>query len=420
MRIAIFTNTFVPHTGGVARSTWTLRSGLTERGHDCLVVAPEFDGTLKDEEGTLRVPAIRNFRGSGYSLRLPMAASVGQAIRDFRPDVVHSQHPFLLGDSALRMAYQWNLPLLYTHHTRYEFYVHFPLENSDWMQRFLWELVLAYERCCDRVIAPSPSIARLLQEAGLGERVSVIPTGIDLMHFADAGGVSVRARRGLPGEIRLIGHVGRLSAEKNLSYLIRSVIEAFRLDGDCHFLLVGEGDEAAHLSALIEESGYGHRFHRMGTVPYDELPGYYSAMDVFAFSSLSETQGLVLAEALASGVPVVALNAPGAIDIVKDEVNGRLISPDESELHFAEALLREAERVKNEPGWREQIRTSVVEYDKAVCLDRLEDLYRSVSALPRTTVPSIWDRFLNRMEGEIDLAGAHFRALLSASKGDGL
>lgn len=420
MRIAIFTNTFVPHTGGVARSTWTLRSGLIERGHDCLVVAPEFDGTVKDEEGTLRVPAIRNFRGSGYSLRLPMAASVGQAIRDFRPDVVHSQHPFLLGDSALRMAYQWNLPLIYTHHTRYEYYVHFALENSEWMQRFLWELVLAYERCCDWVIAPSPSIARLLHEAGLGERVSVIPTGIDLKHFEYVSGMSVRARLGLPAKVLLIGHVGRLSAEKNLSYLIRSVIQAFRLDGDCHFLLVGEGDEVGHLSTLIEESGYGHRFHRVGMVPYDELPAYYSAMDVFAFSSVSETQGLVLAEALASGVPVVALSAPGAVDIVRNAINGRLISTDGSELEFAEALLQEAERSKNEQGRREQISTSVANYDKTVCLDRLEDLYHSVSARPRTVVPSIWDRFLNRMEGEIDLAGAHFRALLSASKGDGL
>ncbi|MCB1036875.1 MAG: glycosyltransferase, partial [Acidobacteria bacterium] len=214
MRILTLTNTFTPHVGGVARSVAAFTAEHRRCGHEVLVVAPEFEGVPQDEEGVVRIPAIQHFNGSDFSFPVPVPVRLRHALDEFQPQVIHSNHPFLLGDTALRIGAERDLPVVFTHHTLYERYVHYVPGDSPRMQQAAIELAVGYCNLCDAVIAPSGSIAGLLVERGVEIPIEVIPTGVDLEVFARGDGAAVRRRLKIPQDAFVVGHVGRLAPEK--------------------------------------------------------------------------------------------------------------------------------------------------------------------------------------------------------------
>src|SRR5690606_29410474 len=130
------------------------------------------------EFGVLRIPAVQNFRGSDFSVPIPLTRSLRETLADFAPDLVHSHHPFLLGDTALRVAATFDLPVVYACHTRYELYGHYVAQDAPLLQRMVLKLALGYCDLCDAVIAPSQSMADFLLEQGVATPINTIPTGI--------------------------------------------------------------------------------------------------------------------------------------------------------------------------------------------------------------------------------------------------
>jgi glycosyltransferase involved in cell wall biosynthesis len=259
------------------------------------------------------------------------------AVADFAPQVVHSHHPFLLGDTALRIAAEQGVPVVFTHHTLYDQYTHYlPGDPSRW-RRFAAELSAGYCNLCDAVIAPSQSIAALLRRRNVSVPLEVIPTGIDVDRFAGGDGAMFRAAHDIPAGAFVVGHVGRLAPEKNLSWLGEAVAEFLRRIPGARFLVAGQGPAEADLRRHLVQDDLDQRLHLVGVLAPAELAGAYRAMDAFAFASQSETQGMVLVEALAAGVPVVAVDAPGVRDVVRDGFNGRLLTA-ECAAEFAIAL----------------------------------------------------------------------------------
>lgn len=337
MNVLMLTNTYLPHVGGVARSVASFTERLRRLGHAVLVVAPTFPDMPAHESGVVRVPALQRFNGSDFSVRLPVPMFLAAAVDRFDPAIVHSHHPFLLGDTALRIAATRNLPIVFTHHTMYERYTHYVPGDSPVMKRFVIRMATDYANLCDRVIAPSESIAAVLRTRGVETPLRAIPTGIDVEHFARGDRQRARARWGIPGAAFVVGHVGRLAPEKNLPFLARAVARLLRRDSDVHFLVVGGGRAESDLRGVLAQPGMKGRVHLTGPLQGGELVDAYHAMDVFAFASQSETQGMVLAEAMAAAVPVVAVDAPGVREVVRDGVNGRLLAS-EDEAGFAAAL----------------------------------------------------------------------------------
>jgi len=189
MKICMFTNTYLPHVGGVARSVDFFAKDLRKLGHRVLVVAPTFPtdmGPVEDNDRVLRVPAVQNFNGSDFSVTIPAPFIVSQRIENFKPDILHSHHPFLMGDTALRIARRRDLPLVFTHHTLYERYTHYVPLDSKALQDFVINLSTRYANFCDRVVAPSSSIARLIRRRGVQRPIEEIPTGVDADFFAGA------------------------------------------------------------------------------------------------------------------------------------------------------------------------------------------------------------------------------------------
>ncbi len=330
MNIVMLTNTYKPHVGGVALSVEAFARHYSKLGHKVLIVAPEFDGVPANESDVLRIPALQNFNGSDFSVVLPVSGLLTDTLNAFKPDIVHSHHPFLLGMTALRIARYRNLPLVFTHHTLYEQYTHYVPGDSPTMKQFAIQLATRYANLADMVFAPSESIAALLRQRGVRSPINTVPTGVELAHFVLGNGPRCRHEMGIPEHAFVVGHVGRLAPEKNLPFLAKAVAQFISsgkaLDNrPLHFMLVGTGPSLAEIRSVFTEAGLTSQLHIAGILRRQHLDDAYHAMDVFAFASKSETQGMVLTEAMAAGKPVVALDAPGAREVVDDKVNGRLL-----------------------------------------------------------------------------------------------
>lgn len=325
MNIVMLTNTYLPHVGGVARSVDAFCREYRKRGHHVLVVAPEFSQKIGNEKDVLRIPAIQNFNGSDFSVALPLSSELTEQLDFFEPDIVHSHHPFLLGMSALRIARSRELPLVFTHHTLYERYTHYVPADSEALKRFVIELATRYGNLASMVFAPSESVAELLRERGVQSPIEVVPTGVKIEDYQNGNGLAARAQYGIPEKAFVIGHLGRLAEEKNLGFLSEAVLELMRRSADIHFLVVGTGPMENQIKNLFGAHAMSDRLHLTGTLQGEAQRDAYTAMDVFGFASTSETQGMVLTEAMAAGVPVVALDASGCREVVEDRVNGRLI-----------------------------------------------------------------------------------------------
>jgi len=418
MNIVMFTNTFTPHVGGVARAVSGLANGLRANGHRVLVVAPTFPGMPQDEEDVVRIPAVQHFAGSDFSMPLPVTLPLTAELDAFEPDIVHSHHPFLLGDTALRVAAGRKIPAVFTYHTRYELYGHYVAQDSEAMKRLVRKLALGYCDLCDHVIAPSESIADLILNGGVATPVSVIPSGIDCALFAGGNAARTRDLLAIPENAPVIGHVGRLAPEKNLSFLTEALAGHLRNDPKAYCIVTGDGPMRSAMEQAFLDEGLSARVRFTGVLTGNDLADAYKAMDIFAFSSLSETQGLVLAEAMASGTPVIALDAPGAREVVRDRVNGRLLPSAASIGEFVQALaaLSELNEAEAET-MRAQARETAEAFSAATALNRTVALYEELRA--RHTPPvkpstDLWETAKRRIAREVELFGNVAQAVSDA------
>jgi 1,2-diacylglycerol 3-alpha-glucosyltransferase len=426
MKICMFTNTYLPHVGGVARSVDFFARDLRDRGHEVLVVAPTFPDAREIggiEDGVLRAPAIQNFNGSDFSVRIPIPFIIDQKIDRFCPDIVHSHHPFLLGDAAMRAARYRRLPMVFTHHTLYEQYTHYVSAQSEAMERFAIHLSTEYANLCTHVVAPSASVARLIRKRGVERPIAEIPTGVDVGFFSEGERDRFRKAVDIPGDARVIGHLGRLAPEKNLGYLTDAVADYMKTDETAWFLVVGDGPSRETVEERFRGEGLADRLVLAGKLTGRSLADAYRAMDLFVFSSKSETQGMVLTEAMAAGRPVIALDASGAREVVKDRENGRLLEADASPERFAEAVGDFFGSPETAEKWRKSAAATAEAFSRESSARKMEDLYRSVLAEHREAAPPpSMDRFEEMIQGiktEWDLLGEKAAAVASLIKKEG-
>jgi len=427
MNICMFTNTYLPHVGGVARSVSFFAEDLRRMGHRVLIVAPTFpnDEAHAEENEVLRVPAMQNFNGSDFSVRIPIPMFIDKKIDEFAPDVIHSHHPFLLGDAAFRAAYRRKLPLVFTHHTLYEQYTHYVLPNSKVMKRLAIELATMYANLCTKVIAPSESIARLISHRGVTTPIEVIPTGVDIDFFQSGDGNAFRKKHDISEQSTVIGHLGRLAPEKNLEYLAEAVALALKdMPETGRFLVVGAGPSEKTIQRILKREGLLDRLVLPGKKTGKELADAYKAMDLFVFSSKSETQGMVLAEAMAAEVPVIALDASGTRDVIKDGENGRLLPQDAPAPVFAREIIGFFREHEKAASWKKKALQTARELSRTAMAEKLAGLYESLPRyVPREEtgtegIPDTWDEFLRIVKTEWKLLTEKGDALLKMVKKD--
>lgn len=401
----MFTNTYAPITGGVERSIETFCADFKALGHQVLIITPTFPAHETSTEEVFRVPSVQNINGSQFSFRVPLPNLISDRIEAFAPDVLHSHQPFMLGDAALRAARQFDRPLVFTNHTLFERYVHLVPVDSEGVRRVARQLPIEYANLCDHVIAPTQGVAEILHERGLESPVSVVPTGIDTRRFTGGDRSGFRRRFGIPPGALVIGHLGRLIPEKNLDFLADALRPLLERHPQVHLLWVGDGDSRPVLEMHFQEQGYGERVSFTGNLSGTDLRDAYAAMDIFTFASRTDTQGIVLLEAQASGLPVVALHATGPKDVLRHGETGLLVPEDATPEEFAAAVNCLATDEDLRKSLSSRALEEVVAYDHLECAKRMLGVYEGLLATWDSKVEDLtgWDRFLGRAKAEWEL-----------------
>jgi 1,2-diacylglycerol 3-alpha-glucosyltransferase len=355
MRVALTTESYLPYVSGVTVSVDALARGLGARGHEVLVIAPRpAAGSLPQAVGSpgpdpaiAWLPSYQLPRLVPPAYRMawpnPWAGAVRQAA-SWRPDVVHAHSPFITGLLARNLARAAKAPLVFTHHTRFADYGHYlgPLAGpgsllTDAYLRRFWA-------GCTAIIAPSIDLAGEIR-ARLPERrrgrVHVVPTGIDVDGIRALAPINPGPELGWWSDAVVIATLGRLAPEKSVDVILDAAAVAFERVPSARLVVIGGGPSEAELRRRA--AAFGGRVHLTGAVPRPEALARLRGADLFAFASRTETQGLVLAEALAAGLPTVAVEGPGVADSIRDGVDGVIVAaePAASRAHRLGAALAE-------------------------------------------------------------------------------
>ncbi len=373
MNIGIFTCNYRPLINGLSASVEIFSHEFRKRGHRVFIFAPQYPGFIDSEEGVFRFPSLRAPTHHNYRIPLPFSPTINSFLPRLELDLIHAQHPFLLGSLARRAARRLDVPLVFTHHTLYERYIHyFPIASAA-AQRLAIRLSTSFANQADLVIAPTQGLRKILQERGVRSRIEVIPTGVKAGD--DDKGSSLASDLGILPSARILLSVGRLAKEKNLDALLEVFLRLAPDIPDLHLVLVGEGDERPRLQAWVMGHGLGDRVRFVGEQPRKSLAHYYQGAHLLLFTSLSEAQGLVLLESMVHGLPVLALRSFAAEELIEDGINGYLADGVEALARRTQDLLCDEERRRS---FSAKAKEKTREFTASAMAERMLNLYQEL------------------------------------------
>ena len=390
MRIVLATESYLPYLSGVTVAVDALARGLGARGHEVLVMAPRpspgaevasvgspgpdpHHAWLESYELPWLVPP-------SYRMPWPNPFALREA-RAFKPDVVHAHSPFVSGVLARRLARAVEAPLVFSHHTRFADYAHY----LGILARPVARLTDAYLRTfwsgCAAVIAPSSDLAAEIGARVPRVRIEVIPTGVDVEGIRGLAPIDSRPAAGWEADTLVVASLGRLAHEKSPG----TVLDAFALAAErapsLRLVVIGGGPDEAEMRMRATEPGLAGRVFFTGARKRPDALAHLRAADMFAFASRTETQGLVLAEALTAGLPAVAVDAPGVGDSVRDGIDGLIVQSDPVSTvpaRMAEALVGLALCEGLRLSMARRVREDAERFDLRRRIVEVEELYRSV------------------------------------------
>ncbi len=317
MRIGLFTNTYRPLVNGLATSVATFAQAFRAAGHHTSIVAPRYPGGSCFEPDVIRVPGLRAPTHHAYVLPLPWGRGLARKIGALDLDIFHAQHPLLLGGVALRAARRAGRPLVFTYHTHYEHYAHYVPGPVRLVAALAVRQAVAFANRADLVVVPAPSLTCRLRALGVRAPLHVVPTGVAIPpELAPDRRRHLRQELGAAEGGPLCLTVGRLAREKNLPILLAAFALVRRQLPAARFALVGDGDERSSLQTECQRLGLARAVCFVGALPHETVHEVYQAADLFLFGSTSETQGLAALEALAAGLPVIAVTSDAAADLL--------------------------------------------------------------------------------------------------------
>lgn len=377
LRIAMFSDSVLPILNGVSISVDALVTELRNQGHSVHVYANRYPRHKDRDPNTFRFNAIEFPFWRGYPLLMPPLLPMLYKFRQHIYDVIHSHTPFMVGMVALRWAESHEIPIVSTYHTLYDRYAHYVRCLPRRYVRFrIAKHTNYYYNRVQHVITPTDASAKWLRRHSVSSPVTIIPTGSPRPPLLDR--TETRHRLGIRPEHRVLLYVGRLAREKNLETLFQAVKLAIQSDPNIRLLVVGDGPYRARCTELVRELGIGDRVRFEGFVPRTDVDQYYAAADLFVFSSISETQGLVVQEAMLHGLPAVAVMGGGASEAIVDGENGFIVRNDPREMASAvlDILVNDRELLRLSEGARRSCRgTGIPEMAHSVL-----EVYRTVIA----------------------------------------
>lgn len=376
MKIGLFTDGYYPQINGVAVSIDELKDSLNNMHHKVFVVAPKFPD-YKDVNGDVfRLKSFRYYKNPELRFSYMFPDKIFQKVLKSDFDIIHGFSGGAIPSLGLAIAKFTKKPYVFTYNTRFHHYTHYVPGGKFIRPKAVEKIVELYCNVCDHVIAPADHAKKELIEFGVKKPITVIPNGIDIKKFKPGNKNYLRKKLGLSQSDKIIIYVGRLAKEKSVDFLIKTFVKVAHEAKNTYFVIVGDGQEREHLEKLVKDLGLAERVFFLGLIAHNNLPQVYNGADVFAFASRSETQGLVVLEALACGTVVVTIKDKVFGEFIKDGVDGFMI--DRQRDVFAKKLLQ----VLEDKDLREKIAKKAREKAEKFSLEevakKFDALYKSL------------------------------------------
>lgn len=371
---------YFPRINGVSTSIQTFRRELFDLGHETTLVAPAYPTPHDDDARVVRIGSRAvPLDPEDRAMRWNTLRELDRVLSSERFDLVHVQTPFLAHYAGVRFARRLGVPVVATYHTLFEEYLfhYVPFVPRDLMRALARRLSVGQCDALDAVVVPSTAMREVLERYGVKTRTEIVPTGIPLPEFSGGDGTRFRVEHGIAPTRPMLVYVGRVAFEKNIEFLLRALVLVRRSVADALLVVCGEGPALPRLRGMVGDLDLGEAVQFVGYLDRaTRLPDCYRAADALVFASRTETQGLVLLEAMALGVPVVSTAVMGTRDIVGHERGALVACDDESD--FAAKVVR----LLRDPSLRARLsaegRVYARTWSASALAKRMEHFYESV------------------------------------------
>ncbi|MBM3256434.1 MAG: glycosyltransferase family 4 protein [Candidatus Moranbacteria bacterium] len=382
MRIAIFSDTFPPEINGVANFVYSSAKTLSERGHQVKVFTASriSQKRLNEKIGKnfqiFTVPSIHSPIYPNTRIPLPTGLTLPYLLK-FKPDIIHAHTPFTLGWGAIMGAKILGVPLVGTHHTFFDHYLKHAKIDFAVARRATWRYTVSFYNYCDLVTVPSHSLAQEMKSHGLKKPITVLPNLVDVALFKLAAAAEKsRLKKHFKIKKKSLVYMGRLSYEKSIGQVIRAFKIASRKIPDLQLMIIGDGPERENLKKLAKKLGVAKKTTFTGFLRGRKLINALQANDIFVTASKTETFCIAALEAMAVGLPVVAVGEKGPTEFIKDKINGFLVKDDRPKM-MADKITKLITNKQIRKQFGEKSRTLAEKYSKEKNIAKLEKIYES-------------------------------------------
>jgi len=372
MKIIIFSESYYPIINGVSVSTDTLSKGLRERGHDVYIVAPHYPDHKDTDKNIIRTNSLKKLTDN-FPLPVRLSKRIDNKISSIAPDIVHTQIPFTYGKIATNWCKKNNICHVSVNHTLYVDYMHYcPFVIRKLVQSKLKRYLKTFYNNCDGIITPSNMMKNHLLDYGVNKKIEIIPTGIDYPKEIDREKTrKIKESLNINENDIVLIYLSRIAKEKNIDLLISSFEIIYKQNKNIKLLIVGGGPQEAELKAKANSMDCGKNIIFTGMIPKKDVYSYLACGDIFTFPSYTETQGLAICEAMASGLGVVAVNGGGVPENINNNIDGILCENDKAD--FANKILY----LVNNPNKLKDIQESAIIKAQDFSIDNMIDKYES-------------------------------------------
>ena len=335
LTIAMFTNNYLPFIGGVPISILRLCKGLEKNGHKVIIFAPDYPEKIPNEASNIiRLKLLIFFKSKPFDFPIVniFSPNIEKHFLSYNFDVIHVHHPFWMGKKGLQLGQKYGIPVILTYHTRLEKYAHnLPFFKKYFENLASHGLIRRFSQKCDAILTPTTSASDYLVNLGVSRPKTILPTGVDFDFYNNIleKDIELIKAKHKPNDEIILCTVSRLTEEKNIYFILEGIKH---IKENCKipfiYLIIGDGPEKKNIIKTIEKYNLEDSIILLGSIPTQQISIYYNLSDIFIFSSKSETQGMVILEAMAGYCPVVAIRSSGIDDVILNEYNGYKTSSD--------------------------------------------------------------------------------------------
>ncbi|ACH93398.1 glycosyltransferase [Borrelia duttonii] len=374
MKIAIFTDTYLPDKNGVATCIKQIKEGFEQKGHTVYIFCPQYHKSDLSKKNIYRCFSIKLNRTVDAKISFPNKAKIKKIIAEYQPDIIHTHSEFTMGNIGKKLALEYNIPIVHTNHTMWNYYLHYLgaikyFINPDKMMKKFYNQIHHF-------IYPSIKAHDKYFHLAKDADYKLIPNGIDrklfIKELTQEKKQEILSKYDIKKNDKIIIFVGRINKEKNIYELIQNLKKLLIENKHCKLILIGKGKEERNVKQFRKKYGLKNQIILVGTIPWEEMYYYYKISDVFASLSKSEVYPMTIIEALTAGIPAILSNDIIYKNVIHQGKNGFLIDNDEDMYKYMKEIIENDEKLQTLKKYTEE--TSII-HSSTSFVERIEEYY---------------------------------------------